>query len=107
MKGPYKLKRNEVQRVVTRTSPGYYKLYRVSGGSVSYVGRSDSDVGARLLQHADEGRYVDFEFDYATSRKDAFEHECELWHRHHPPDNDRHPDRPVGTNWKCPRCSIF
>ena len=99
--------REEVNQRVTRTSPGYYKLYAIhprDGGIVRYVGRSDSDVRMRLLQHADEGRYRWFEFDYATSPKDAFEHECRLWHRHQPPDNNLHPDRPTGTNWKCPVC---
>ena len=113
MKGPYSLTTNRINEVVTRTSQGVYILYVSYNGTEYYVGRSDTNVAARLKQHVGEksrtakSTYKYFKFDYATSPKSAFERECNLWHHHHPPDNPVHPRRPNGTNWKCPRCSIF
>lgn len=108
MKGPYDLTDSEIDRVVTKKSRGNYALGRVRDDGtflVSRVGRSDSDVNARLHDHA--GDYKKFKFSYASSAKAAFEKECENYHDFDPADNKVHPDRPNGTNWKCPRCDHF
>jgi hypothetical protein len=47
---------------------------------VKYVGRSDSDLKARLLSHVSSGRYKEFKYSYATSPKAAFEKECQNFH---------------------------
>lgn len=113
MKGPYSLTTSNIGIVVTRKSPGVYILYVACNGQKLYVGRSDTDVRARLKRHVGErsptarSAYSYFKFDYATSPKKAFERECNLWHYHRPPDNLNHPQRPAGTSWKCPRCKIF
>lgn len=113
MQGPHSLTTSNIDGVITRTLPGVYALYIAYNGAEYYVGRSDSDVGKRLKNHVGErsptarSKYEYFKFDYATSPKDAFESECNLWHYHQPPDNQNHPQRPAGTNWKCPRCNIF
>ncbi len=73
---------------------------------VKYVGRSDTDLNERLLDHV--GEYEHFTFQYASSEKVAFEQECRDYHRFGGEkgslDNAVHPDRPDGFYWKCPIC---
>lgn len=108
MQGPYKLDTETIEAKVTRTSPGNYALGRKKGTFlVGYVGRSDSDVRARLKSWVGKTRRPLFKFSYATSPKAAFDKECENYHDFNPPDNDVHPDRPDGTDWHCPRCEIY
>ena len=63
------------------------------------------DVAARLMDHV--GDYKRFKFEYYGSAKAAFEKECRLYHDFDPPDNDVHPARSAGKDWKCPVCDIF
>jgi hypothetical protein len=110
MEGPYKLDTETIEVKVTRTSPGNYALGRQDEKGkflVGYVGRSDSDVRARLKWWVGKTKRPLFKLSYASSPKAAFEKECENYHDFNPPDNDSHPDRPDGTNWRCPRCDIF
>lgn len=110
MEGPYKLDTETIETNVTRTSVGNYALGRKDEEGtflVGYVGRSDSDVRARLKSWVGETKRPLFKFSYATSPKAAFEKECENYHDFNPPDNDVHPDRPDDSDWCCPRCDIF
>ena len=101
------LSNERIDEKVTRTSPGVYTLDVKEGSyKVCYVGRSDDDLNERLKDWV-ESTYSFFQFDYATSPKNAFEKECEIYHDKKPPDNKIHPGRPNGTDWKCPRCDIF
>lgn len=112
--GPYSLTTDEIDRVVTRTSPGVYILDRENSNEtfiVNYVGRSDDDdVNNRLKDWVDT-KYLRFKFDYYDSVKLAFEKECHIWHDFGGPDekmdNEKHPQRPQGTNWQCPACNLF
>lgn len=108
MKGPYSLSASKVDEVVTRKSPGAYELSN-DGKARRYVGRSDTDVAARIKSHVGSYRY--FWWEYARSPKAAFEAECTHWHRHGGAQgklhNKNHPARPAGSGWKCPVCSIF
>ena len=112
MKGPYDLTTKSVNEVVTRKSAGNYALgYKNDKGVfiVQYVGRADIDVANRIKQHIGEG-YSKFKYDYATSPKAAFEKECINYHDFGGSqllDNTIHPDRPNGSSWKCPCCTIF
>lgn len=111
MQGSYPLNSEKIDEVVTRTSPGNYALGHSVGDSfrVEYVGRADSNINARLKDHVSES-YSHFKFSYATSPKAAFEKECRNYHdfgENKKLDNKIHPDRPAGTNWKCPRCKEF
>lgn len=105
------LTNEKIDSLVTQTKPGVYALDKTTGAGfqVSYVGRADIDLNRRLKDWV--GKYKYFKFEYATSPKDAFEKECELWHDFGGPqgklDNDKHPERPDETNWKCPKCDIF
>ena len=107
LNGEYALTESGVDTNVTRTSAGAYALGRTEDKTflISYVGRSDDDVNARLKQHV--GDYAKFKYGYFSSAKSAFEKECNLYHDFDPPDNKIHPDRPNNSNWSCPRCSKF
>jgi len=117
--GPYRLDNETINREVTRTSPGAYALGHVEQRKkneemvktfiVEYVGRSDDDINSRLKNWVGS-KYSEFKFEYYGSPKAAFEKECNLYHdwgEKEILDNDRHPERPDGTDWKCPRCNIF
>ena len=111
MQGSYPLNSEKIDEVVTRTSPGNYALGHSVGDSfrVEDVGRADSNINARLKDHVSES-YSHFKFSYATSPKAAFEKECRNYHdfgENKKLDNKIHPDRPAGTNWKCPCCKVF
>lgn len=111
LRGPFRLDVATVVQQVARVAPGAYALGKVENGTfyIRYVGRSDSDVAARLKQWI--GHYTSFKFEYFPSPKAAFEKECHLWHDFGGPegtlDNDVHPRRPNGANWQCPRCRTF
>lgn len=85
--------------------PGAYALGRLNNDNVfeiSYVGRSDSDIAARLQNWV--GSYHHFKFDYFGTAAAAFAKECQLYHDFNPPDNKVHPATPVNSNVKCPVC---
>ena len=107
LKGSYRLTDSAVDSNVTQTSAGAYALGRLEDEKflVSYIGRSDDNVNARLKQHV--GDYDRFKYGYFSSPKTAFEKECNLYHDFDPPDNKIHPARPNNSNWTCPRCSKF
>src|SRR5579863_395230 len=108
LSGPYALTNAGIDAAVTRTSAGAYALGADNGGgalSISYVGRSDADLNARLKQHV--GKYTHFKAAYYDSAKAAFQKECHLYHDFSPPGNSIHPDRPKNSNWTCPRCTTF
>ena len=109
LKGPYLLSQGTIDQEVTRTLPGVYVLGRSSDSkfNIEYVGRSDSDIRARLKQWVGS-KYAEFEYEYYPSAEAAFEKECLLWHYFGGPegglDNENHPTPPADTNWQCPRC---
>jgi hypothetical protein len=105
LNGPYTLDNQTIASTVTRTSPGVYVLASAGSNQAKRVGRSDTDVRARLRSYV--GQYARFWFAYASSPKDAFHKECYLWHDLKPSHNVIHPDRPNGSAWKCPVCTIF
>jgi hypothetical protein len=104
LNGPYTLTADKIDEIVTKTSAGTYALDRsdgTDGFKVYRVGRSDKNLNARLKSYVG-GKYTRFKYGYNSSAKAAFEKECELYHDWNPPDNAIHPDRPDGTDWKCP-----
>ncbi len=112
MTGPFSLDNGTIDAKVAKSRIGNYALGHVNSSDmfiVKYVGRSDACVNTRLKSHV--GKHPKFKFSYASSQKEAFEKECNNYHDFGGPkgelENDIHPARPDGTNWKCPRCSIF
>lgn len=106
--GPYPLTTKGVEENIPVKSPGVYALgsTRANTFYITYVGRSDEDVAARLKNHVALPD-PQFKFTYASSAVDAFEKECELYHEYRTNANQVHPARPQGSNRKCPRCKIF
>ena len=113
MKGPFELSTSIVDSVITQTSPGNYALGfdRDSTFIVKYVGRSDNDVNKRVKDWVGENSsYKQFKFSYSDSPKAAFEKECKNYHDFGGKgklDNKEHPQRPAGSTWKCPVCTLF
>lgn len=105
--GPWPFTEDNIKKHITKTSPGNYRLgslnVKKKNLTVEYVGRSDVDVADRIADHLDEG-YTHFRYLYASSAKDAFEQECYDYHRFQCSANKYHPDKPDGTNYKCPVC---
>jgi hypothetical protein len=109
VQGPYRLTRRTIDGYISRVSPGVYLLYDSRTGSAEYVGRSDTDLNARLKNWVNQG-YQYFRFTYCRSPEAAFYKECRLYHHfieHKDIDNVRHPRRPDYTDWSCPDCYIF
>lgn len=108
LSGPYKLAFDAIEAAVARKSAGVFALGHADPSGrfcVNHIGRSDTDVRARLLDYI--GSDLLFKFGYFPSSRAAFERECELFHDIGPPRNRVHPDRPRDTTWECPRCGLF
>ena len=111
--GPFAFNRETVTAKVEAKRMGAYVLLRYDGEKTPwyYVGRSDTDLQRRLLQHLDNGEpYSIFWFRYETCVSDAFAAECYAWHGYKDTgvhlDNDIHPDTPSGSvRIHCPVCN--
>ena len=108
LQGPFALSDQEIDREVSQIQPGAYALEESAdlvNFRVVYVGRSDINLNNQLHVHV--GSYKRFRYQYCSSAQAAFEKECTLYHDFEPRDNPIHPQRPAGTQWKCPRCNLF
>ncbi len=107
LRGPFPLTDHGIIDNVTKTSPGAYALGKTRYATyyIGRVGRSDDDVNRRLHDYIWD--YEQFKYEYYPPPKAAFEKECRLYHDFKPLGNKIHPDRPSGTNWKCPICDHF
>ena len=75
---------------------------------VKYVGRTNTKrLANRLKEHLNEG-YKYFRFCYKDSERESFLQECSDYHEfgglEGRLDNDKHPEVPAGTKYKCPFC---
>lgn len=109
MKGPYGLDATVIDAFVTKELIGNYALgYKGTNGVfiIKYVGRSDSDLNARLKDHI--GEHDLFMFSYANNAKEAYNKECKNYHACECDkylDNKIHPDRPKHSILlRCPIC---
>jgi len=108
LNGPFLLKAQEIDTEIKEKSAGVYVLDRSHDDGpfhISYVGRSDTDLKARLHEHGE--RYKRFKYEYHTSPEEAFAKECWLYHEFNPPSTIAHPPRPHGSKWKCALCKVF
>ena len=110
MKGPYDFTAEQIDKVVAEKRIGNYALGKVGATndvnlSVSWVGRSDTDLNKELKARLDL-KHPKFKFSYADSKQAAFEKECRNFHDFGGKkalDNKIHPDRPDGmARLKCP-----
>lgn len=108
MNGSFPLSNKGIDDNVTRTSMGNYAIGYVKDGKfyTTYVGRSDTDVNARLKKHVEKhGNSNRFRYDYASSVTAAFERECQNYHSYESSlTNEIHPDQPSvhGKTIYCP-----
>lgn len=114
MKSPYKFVDTEMRKKVEDNKIGNYALgYETSDGefAVEYVGRSDTNLRRRLIEHYNNGEsYEFFKFKYAETVEAAFVEECRNYHdfgESQKLNNEIHSDRPDGENLICPYCDIF
>lgn len=83
---------------------GTYVLHR-DDAQPFYVGRSDTDLRRRLLQHCAAGLADYFTYDVHLTAQVAFDVECSLFHALSGPlANVIHPDAPDGSGARCAFC---
>lgn len=105
LQGPYELSIECIDRTLPPGLPGVFALGYVDASGtfrIQSVGRDDDDLRRRLRDMV--GSSNRFKYASASDSQEAFEHECELFHRFTPRGNVMHPQRPPGAKWKCPRC---
>lgn len=101
----YRLQPWLVRALIPPDQLGSYILYRA--GAPIYVGRSDTDLRRRLLQHAAAGTSEYFRYDVHPSASHAFRAECSLYHALDAPLTNRiHPDAPDYLDVDCAFCTI-
>jgi len=104
--GPHNLTADGVAAAVKGVGPGAYVLGTLKTDGVfyvSYVGRSDSDLAARVLDHVAKP-YAHFKYGFYSTAVEAFKKECQLYHDFGQLalDNECHPAKPRGTWHSCP-----
>lgn len=106
--GPYPLLQDTIKRLVFFASAGAYVLgdTDADGFHPRCVGRSDSDIAARIREFV--GFYSEFKFTYCETAAAAFERECQLYHEFAASlDSGLHPSRRAHSDWRCPYCGVF
>jgi hypothetical protein len=92
-----------VRAVVPAGLLGTYVLHR--DVEPYYVGRSDTDLRRRLLQHCEAGLANYFSYDVHRSPQTAFDVECSLFHALAGVlANAIHPGAPDRSGARCPFC---
>ncbi len=105
MKKYYVLDKQTVEKLISVKKPGAYFLCVVLNNRFYelYVGRSDSCLRTRLLQHIGAGIYTHFRFRMCRSKKGAFLNECVGFHTYKHMANQIHPARNDEVEC-CPIC---
>lgn len=105
LRDPEALTKEKVDAAIRHKTAGFYVLGALGDNkvmSVSYVGRSDDDLAAKLKRHA--GNYAAFAFAATASALLAYQGECRLYHALKPSKNVMHPMGRGGPDWACPVC---
>ena len=103
--GPFNLSFEGIEIAVRLRSPGVFALGHIDARNrflMNRVGSADTDLRTSLRQFIGSDNL--FKFAYACDGQEAFEKECELFHRFRPGSNFFHPVRPEHTQWLCPFC---
>ena len=109
LSGPFAFNQATIDHVVNQKSAGVYALgYTLNNVfQIQRVGRSDTDLNARLKSDEYKGKYHQFNAWYYPNADAAFHAECELFHAFGGTNNPNHPARPFGKNHKCNHCRLF
>lgn len=105
LQDPDVLTKDKVDDAIGQRTAGFYVLGTLGDNkimSVSYVGRSDDDLAAKLKRHV--GNYPAFAYATAASALLAYQGECKLYHALKPSRNVLHPTRREAAEWACPVC---
>ncbi len=109
LSGPFKFTSDGIDNAIDDNKIGNYALGTKNkdgnGLTVSYVGRSDSDLKSELKQRLDTHKHPDFKASYANSAEEAYKKECQNYHDFSPSENEIHPAKP-NSNINCPICGI-
>lgn len=102
--GSYPLTSEKIDEVVVGVGAGAYALGYTENEifNIQRIGRSDTNLNSRLHDYI--GSHKRFKYAFYDNVESAFYKECHLYHDFTPDDNDIHPDKPNGTNYKCPVC---
>ena len=103
--GPFNLCVEGIDVAVRLRSPGVFalgNLDHMNRFQMNRVGRAGEDLRSSLRQLIGSDNL--FKFAYTCNGQEAFEKECELFHRFRPGGNFFHPVRPEHTHWLCPFC---
>ena len=107
----YLLNKEVIESLIGDGLIGNYALgSKSNNGSfiVHYVGRSDTDLKQRLIQHlSDKNPYPFFKFSIAANIKEAYLKECKNYHDFGAEEyleNEIHPAKPDGLKISCPYC---
>ena len=104
LRDPDTLTKDKVDSAIKHKTAGFYVLGTLGDNKVmkvSYVGRSDDDLAAKLKRHV--GNYSAFAYATAESPILAYHGECRLYHALKPSKNVLHP-RKLAAEWACPVC---
>jgi hypothetical protein len=109
MQGAFDLTNVKIDELITKACVGNYALGLISPKTnkfvVKYVGRSETDLNARLKQHV--GKHPKFKFSLAATPLEAFQKVCRNFHDFggvKKLGNSIHPTPPAETGWTCPCC---
>ena len=101
----YRLSPWLIRVLMPETCIGTYSLFKHEKAKLIYVGRSDTCLQKRLLQHAYAGRADYFSYDIQWTPEEAFIAECSAYHvAVSRTENLIHPARPKGVVLECPFC---
>lgn len=101
------LTRERVREVVSEEKSGFYRLGYVLNGRfhTTYVGRSDTSLQRRLLDHVRERWQEAFVARPTESKAEAYRLECLFYHLEQSElGNKIHPGKPHGVSTECPYC---
>lgn len=103
--GPFELSKDHLESTLPKSISGVFALGyvdQVGRFRVERVGRDTSNLQTTLGDLI--GCAMQFKYAATSTSREAFELECELYHRLRPPCNVMHPNRPAGSIWTCPVC---
>jgi hypothetical protein len=103
MRGPFVLSKSCVNMIVPPRMLGVFGLSNEKD-SLSMIKRAERNACEEIKNYWPDFKY--FWFELASSPRDAFAIECQLYHTKLEGKNGNlHPKTPPATGWHCPVCS--
>ncbi len=109
----YRIDNDLLRNLINPNKSGAYILGTIDDGSFQpkYVGRSDSCLLTRILNHNHREKVTHVEWEIWSSPKKSYDRECSLYHNLLEQEsleifNEIHPASPLGLGLNCKVCSI-